>query len=424
MLKLDIIGALPTELALLVFSYLPVSSLLQASLVARRWYTLSDAQILWKYLCLERHWFWKHSPAREHIDWSSKMASTAGPQSHSRVDEGFNDGELDTPIADVFPPSTSYSTRISPFEALDRRAIRHSTPVLSATSSSSTSPTRPLRPDYKLLFKTRTILDFRLRTGQHVLTVVNTPNIRASLPANFALNHNFDDPNLNAQSEHIFGHTSTIYAICLANDVVTGEPTLFTASRDQTILQWRISRQDPGDAMNTDADPPAYGYGVRGSRRTSSQPMRVFQGEHSASILSVCVAQSYGFLVSGGSDGRTVVWDMRTAQPVAVLAGPEAHEDSVLCVRCDERRLVSCSKDTTVRTFTLPSLRPHLVLRAHRAAVNALALSHNLIASASGDRSLRIWDANTGDLLHVYEGHHGRGYVSSPRFTSPGQDSS
>lgn len=67
------------------------------------------------------------------------------------------------------------------------------------------------------------------------------------------------------------------------------------------------------------------------------------------------------------------------------------------------------SLDTTVRTFLLPSLQCHLVLRSHRAAVNALALSEGLIASASGDRSLRIWDAETGDLLHVYDGHHGRG---------------
>jgi WD40 repeat protein len=67
------------------------------------------------------------------------------------------------------------------------------------------------------------------------------------------------------------------------------------------------------------------------------------------------------------------------------------------------------SSDTTVRTFLLPSLQPHLVLRSHRAAVNALALSEGLIASASGDRSLRIWDAETGDLVHVYDGHHGRG---------------
>lgn len=71
------------------------------------------------------------------------------------------------------------------------------------------------------------------------------------------------------------------------------------------------------------------------------------------------------------------------------------------------------SLDTTVRTFMLSTLQPHLVLRSHRAAVNALALSEGLIASASGDRSVRIWDAETGDLLHVYDGHHGRGYVRS-----------
>lgn len=68
--------------------------------------------------------------------------------------------------------------------------------------------------------------------------------------------------------------------------------------------------------------------------------------------------------------------------------------------------------DKTIRTFFIPSLKPHLVLKSHRAAVNAVALSGTHIASASGDRSLRLWDAETGKVLRVFEAHHTRGYVA------------
>jgi len=88
------------------------------------------------------------------------------------------------------------------------------------------------------------------------------------------------------------------------------------------------------------------------------------------------------------------------------------HEDSVLCVRFDEQRLVTCSKDRTVRTYSFPDLTPQFVLGAHRAAVNAVSLSPTLIVSGSGDRSIRLWDAQTGKLLRTFENHHSRGIAS------------
>ena len=140
-------------------------------------------------------------------------------------------------------------------------------------------------------------------------------------------------------------------------------------------------------------------------------------------------------MASGGSDRRVVVWNLEKNKLAKVIYD---HDDSVLCVRFDEQRLVSCSKgelsssafdffpsvlyrgasladrsvlDRTVRTYRFPDLVPEFVLRAHRAAVNAVSLSKTLIVSGSGDRSIRLWDAQTGKLLRTFENHHSRGYV-------------
>lgn len=66
---------------------------------------------------------------------------------------------------------------------------------------------------------------------------------------------------------------------------------------------------------------------------------RVIKGVHESSVLSLCV--NGGFVASGGSDRRVVVWDLRKDRLVKMIMD---HEDSVLCVRFDEERLVSCSK--------------------------------------------------------------------------------
>jgi WD40 repeat protein len=65
--------------------------------------------------------------------------------------------------------------------------------------------------------------------------------------------------------------------------------------------------------------------------------------------------------------------------------------------------------DRTVRTYRFPDLTPQFVLGAHKAAVNAVSIYKNLIVSGSGDRSVRLWDAETGKLLRTFENHHGRG---------------
>jgi WD40 repeat protein len=55
---------------------------------------------------------------------------------------------------------------------------------------------------------------------------------------------------------------------------------------------------------------------------------------------------------------------------------------------------------------------PEHHLFGHRAAVNAVALAGTHILSASGDRSVRLWDAQTGALLHALENHHTRGIAA------------
>jgi len=175
-------------------------------------------------------------------------------------------------------------------------------------------------------------------------------------------------------------HTNTIYCLQLYTYPGTGNQVLFTGSKDRTIKEWDLN---------------------------TGSVLRTIKGVHEGSVLSICVYG--GYLASAGSDSNVVVWDLAQNKVVKVL---DDHEDSVLCVRFDDVRLVSCSKDRTVRTYLFPDLEPQHTMTGHRAAVNALSISSTHIVSASGDRSLRLWDVNTGALLRTFENHHSRGIAS------------
>src|SRR5713226_9388385 len=65
---------------------------------------------------------------------------------------------------------------------------------------------------------------------------------------------------------------------------------------------------------------------------------------------------------------------------------------------------------------------PELILQqGHAWGINAIAFSpdEKLVASASQDKTLKLWDAQTGRLLRTLIGHAGR--VTSVRFSADGR---
>ncbi|EIW72921.1 hypothetical protein TREMEDRAFT_59082 [Tremella mesenterica DSM 1558] len=211
--------------------------------------------------------------------------------------------------------------------------------------------------------------------------------------------------------------------------VVNGNEWLLTGSRDNTLRLWQLACTKP-------------------------RVVKIFHGGHTGSVLAHCVVEvpieenrresgavefgpsplkSYDSIgkqkdgktrimaVSSGSDGKICLWDVEHGDGTPDLVC-QAHEDSVLCVKGDDERVVSCSKDKTIRLFTIKDLQETLVIHAsseegrHRGAVNAVGLSKEYIVSGSGDKTVRVWDIHTGSLLAAVEAHS-RG-IASVAFSS------
>jgi WD40 repeat protein len=83
----------------------------------------------------------------------------------------------------------------------------------------------------------------------------------------------------------------------------------------------------------------------------------------------------------------------------------------------DSTRLALGSDDRTVRIWDAGSGECLQTLEGHSDTVNSVAFSHNStrLASGSDDRTVRIWDTGSGECLQTLEGHNN--FVSSVAFS-------
>ena len=87
----------------------------------------------------------------------------------------------------------------------------------------------------------------------------------------------------------------------------------------------------------------------------------------------------------------------------------EGHRSDVLAVAFspDRRTLASGSRDRTIRLWDTETGQHKLTLEGHTSGVTCLAFSPDgsTLASGSWDHTIRLWDANTGEPLQTLEEH-------------------
>lgn len=222
---------------------------------------------------------------------------------------------------------------------------------------------------------------------------------------------NFQLPHPSHASE---AHTECVYTIQYSGKY------LVSGSRDKTVRVWNLDTQRL-------MLPPLVG--------------------HRASVLCLQFDErpEQDLIVSGGSDCNVIMWQFSTGRMIKKL--DRAHSESVLNLRFDETYLVTCSKDKTIKVWNrremmptdgaypssttrsaakFPSyiinmqqqvesqhmhfkpLQPYtliMTLEGHGAAVNAIQILDGQIVSASGDRTVKVWDVRTGACSRTFSGH-------------------
>ena len=215
-------------------------------------------------------------------------------------------------------------------------------------------------------------------------------------------------------------HTECVYTIQYSRK------HLVSGSRDQTLRVWDLN-----------------------TKRLVRKPLV----GHAGSVLCLQFDDDpkEDVIMSGSSDTDVIIWRFSTGEIIKKLH--HAHRESVLNLKFDDRFLITCSKDKTIRIWSRRALLPTdtdypvinpeggarypsyiinkaayttaqleeavekqqvkqlppysllMTLDGHNAAVNAIQIHQDQIASASGDRTVKIWDIHSGKCIQTLQGH-------------------
>ena len=124
--------------------------------------------------------------------------------------------------------------------------------------------------------------------------------------------------------------------------------------------------------------------------------------DHRDSVTAVAWRDASS-LASASLDRDIILWDLRTGTPVQRLKG-HSRGVSSLCFLNDKQTLVSTGVDQNVRVWDLTtgelirSLNNH-TLPAHDLALRPNASGLPMVASASDDRTVRLWQPTIGRMV-------------------------
>ncbi|MCC5641660.1 hypothetical protein LC607_01530 [Nostoc sp. CHAB 5824] len=179
------------------------------------------------------------------------------------------------------------------------------------------------------------------------------------------------------------GHAGVVTSVAFSPK---GEQ-LVSGSYDQTVKIWDI---DTGKCLDT-------------------------LEKHTNRIWSIAFHPQGHLIASGGDDHAARVWELQTGKCTKSLQG---HSNAVYGIAhsWQQNLLASGHEDQTIKLWDVnlnvpqrlkADLQPFRVLHGHKNRIFSVAFSANgeFLASASADRTIKLWSPHTGQCLKTLHGH-------------------
>jgi WD40 repeat protein len=107
-------------------------------------------------------------------------------------------------------------------------------------------------------------------------------------------------------------------------------------------------------------------------------------------------------LITGSKDDTIKIWDLHTHSCIHTFKG---HGGSVLCLHYNQEYLVTGSSDSSIIVWSLLSGTLQRRIWGHSESVLGILFTDKWIMSCSKDATIKIWDFETGTLLMTLVGH-------------------
>eukprot|EP00741_Cyanophora_paradoxa_P010995 tig00020553_g10629.t1 len=126
----------------------------------------------------------------------------------------------------------------------------------------------------------------------------------------------------------------------------------------------------------------------------------------SSTKMIYSVAYSNRCLAAGAGDGYVGIFDTATLKLNNRIHG-HAKPIRGVCFSADGEKLYSCGDDGVISVFDVQSGSIVNTFSGHTGPVYSIALSANgILASASADRTVKLWSLQTRTMLHQFASSH------------------
>lgn len=175
----------------------------------------------------------------------------------------------------------------------------------------------------------------------------------------------------------LVGHSRAIRAVAIAPD---GQK-LISASEDTTLKIWDLE---------------------------TMELLHTLSG-HTDAVNSVVITPDGQRAISGSSDGTVRIWDIQNGQELDNLGGNKLTNISAVAI-AQKKQLVIFAEDNILKICSLENQAKSiskLDQQGHTKATTAVAVTRDgkKAISGSDDRTLIVWNLDTGEILHTLVGH-------------------